>query len=70
MSKKIAALIGSLIGAYGIHGGVATLCYNAIADKFNLPHLNFWVITGVLFFLNGVRRGFSDASISFNGGEE
>lgn len=49
----LATIIGKIIG-WCIIGIVATLCYSKIAYEFNLPELNFWVITGTCYVLNRI----------------
>ena len=49
----LTTLAGKVIG-WCIIGIIATLCYSKIACEFNLPELNFWVITGTCYVLNRI----------------
>lgn len=55
--EKIFTALGilavKLIG-WCIIGIIATPCYSKIAYEFNLPELNFWVITGTCYVLNRI----------------
>lgn len=49
----LATFVGKIIG-WCVIGIIATLCYSKIAYEFNLPELNFWVITGTCYVLNRI----------------
>ena len=57
--KKIIISIVVVSGVLSIYGAIVSFCYNTIAWEYNLPRLNYWVITGTLFIINAIRKGIS-----------
>ena len=51
LAYRITTAILAIITQFVV-GAIATLCYSTIAYEFNLPPLNFWVITGICYVLS------------------
>ena len=62
MEELKTSLVSLVTGACGVLliGLIVSPTYNAIAWKFNLPQLNYWVICGAVYSLNKIFHGFSN----------